>query len=254
MGITGTDVSKETADMVLTDDNFSSIVSAIEEGRIIYSNIRKFVYYLISCNIGEILIIFLSMLAGLPIPLRPIQLLWLNLVTDGAPALALGLEKGDPDIMQRPPRPTKEPVINRDMLLGIIIIPIADTLAVLGAFVMALNRFSGHVEAAQTVAYATLICSELLRAYTSRSEYYSVFSIGLTSNKWMIYATGASFLLLLSTMYLPFLQPFFGTVTLGLNDWLMMLPFMLVAPITAEIIKAVLRRKGSQIVVAQAGR
>ena len=145
MGITGTDVSKETADMVLTDDNYASIVSAIEEGRVIYSNIRKFVFYLISCNIGEILIIFLSMLAGLPIPLRPIQLLWLNLVTDGAPALALGLEKGDPDIMKRPPRPTKEPVINRDMLVGIIAIPIVDTIAVLGVFVMALNRYPGEL-------------------------------------------------------------------------------------------------------------
>ena len=107
MGITGTDVTKETADMVLTDDNFASIVSAIEEGRVIYSNIRKFVFYLISCNIGEILIIFLAMLAGLPIPLRPIQLLFLNLVTDGAPALALGMEKGDPDIMKRPRCPTR---------------------------------------------------------------------------------------------------------------------------------------------------
>ena len=107
MGISGTDVTKETADMVLTDDNYASIVSAIEEGRIIYSNIRKFVFYLISCNVGEILVIFFSMLAGLPIPLTPIQLLWLNLVTDGAPALALGLEKGDPDIMNRSPRPRK---------------------------------------------------------------------------------------------------------------------------------------------------
>jgi Ca2+-transporting ATPase len=247
MGITGTDVSKETADMVLTDDNYASIVAAIEEGRIIYSNIRKFVFYLIACNIGEILIIFLSMLVGLPIPLRPIQLLWLNLVTDGAPALALGLEKGDSDIMKRPPRPTREPVINRDMLLGIITIPIADMIAVLCAFVMALNRFGwNHVEAAQTVAFATLICSELLRAYTSRSEYYSVFSIGLTSNKWMVYATSVSLLLLLATMYIPFLQPFFGTVPLGLNDWLMMLPFMFVAPITAEVTKALLRWRAAR--------
>jgi len=244
MGITGTDVSKETADMVLTDDNFSSIVAAIEEGRIIYSNIRKFVFYLIACNIGEILIIFLSMVVGWPIPLQPIQLLWLNLVTDGAPALALGLEKGDPDIMKRPPRPATEPVINRNMLLGIITIPLADTIAVLGAFVLALNRFGwDHVAVAQTVAFATLICSELLRAYTSRSEYYSVLSVGLFSNKWMVYATTASLLLLLSTMYIPVLRPFFGTVPLNLNDWLMMLPFMFIAPITAEITKMFLRRR-----------
>ena len=111
MGITGTDVSKQTADMVLTDDNFASIVSAIEQGRIIYSNIRKFVYFLLACNAGEILIIFGSMLFGLPIPLRPVHLLWLNLVSDGAPALALGMEKGDPDIMKHAPRPPKEPVI-----------------------------------------------------------------------------------------------------------------------------------------------
>jgi Ca2+-transporting ATPase len=247
MGITGTDVSKETADMVLTDDNYASIVAAIEEGRIIYSNIRKFVFYLIACNIGEILIIFLSMVVGWPIPLRPIQLLWLNLVTDGAPALALGLEKGDPDIMKRPPRPTKEPVINRDMLLGIIIIPVADTLAVLGVFVLALNRFGwDNVAAAQTVAFATLICSELLRAYTSRSEYYSVFSTGLFSNKWMVYATAVSFLLLLSTMYIPFLRPVFGTVPLNWNDWFVMLPFMVVAPITAEFVKAFLRRRAER--------
>jgi len=251
MGITGTDVSKETADMVLTDDNYASIVSAIEEGRIIYSNIRKFVFYLIACNIGEILIIFLSMLVGWPIPLRPIQLLWLNLVTDGAPALALGLEKGDPDIMQRPPRPTKEPVINRDMLLGIITIPIADTIAVLGAFVLALNRFGwNHVEMAQTVAFATLVCSELLRAYTSRSEYHSVFSVGLFTNKWMVYATSASLLLLLGVIYLPFLQPFFGTMPLSLNDWLWMLPFIFIAPVTAEIVKWILRRRQAGRLVA----
>jgi Ca2+-transporting ATPase len=229
--------------MVLTDDNFASIVSAIEEGRIIFSNIRKFVFYLVSCNIGEILIIFLSMLAGLPIPLRPIQLLWLNLVTDGAPALALGLEKGDPDIMKRPPRPTKEPVINRDMLLGIAAIPIADTIAVLGAFMIALSRVPGHVEFAQTVAFATLVCSELLRAYTSRSEYYSVFSIEPFSNKWMVWATSASLALLLAVIYVPFLQTFFGTVPLELSDWLMMVPFMLIAPATGEAVKVFLRWK-----------
>jgi Ca2+-transporting ATPase len=255
MGITGTDVTKQTADMVLTDDNFASIVSAIEEGRIIYSNIRKFVFYLISCNIGEILIIFLSMLAGLPIPLLPIQLLWLNLVTDGAPALALGLEKGDPDIMDRPPRPTKEPVINRDMLLGISIIPIADTIAVLGSFLLALNRFGwDNVAAARTVAFATLVTSELLRAYTARSERYSIFKTGVFSNKWMQYATGASFILLLVVIYVPFLQQVFGTVPLTINDWLIMLPFILLAPIAAELTKAFLRRRASKVEAIRASQ
>ena len=243
MGITGTDVTKETADMVLTDDNYASIVSAIEEGRIIYSNIRKFVFFLVACNVGEILIIFLSMLAGLPIPLSPIQLLLLNLVTDGAPALALGLEKGEPDIMRRPPRPTAEPVINRDMRLSIIIIAIADTVAVLLSFTWALSRFPGNLVAAQTVAFATLVCSELLRAYTSRSETYSIFSIGIFSNRWMVLATGGSFLLLLILIYVPFLQPFVDTVPLSLLDWVEMIPFMFIAPTAAEIIKIYLRRR-----------
>ncbi|MEI7430369.1 MAG: HAD-IC family P-type ATPase, partial [Betaproteobacteria bacterium] len=131
MGITGSDVAKQTADMVLTDDNFASIVSAIEQGRIIYSNIRKFVYFLLACNIGEILIIFGAMLLGMPIPLLPVQLLWLNLVSDGAPALALGMEKGDPDIMDYPPRSPTEPVINRDMAIGIGVVGVVDALAIL---------------------------------------------------------------------------------------------------------------------------
>ena len=150
MGITGTDVTKQTADMVLTDDNYASIVAAIEQGRIIYSNIRKFVYFLLACNAGEILIIFGSMLLGLPIPLRPVQLLWLNLVSDGAPALALGMEKGDPDIMKHPPRPSKEPVINRDMAIGISVIGVVDAIAILLVFYLALQRYPGHLEAAQT--------------------------------------------------------------------------------------------------------
>jgi len=243
MGITGTDVSKETADMVLTDDNYASIVSAIEEGRIIYSNIRKFVYFLLACNIGEILIIFGAMIAALPIPLRPIQLLWLNLVTDGAPALALGMEKGDPDTMRKPPRPPKEPVINRDMAIGLAAVSIVDTIAILTAFYLALDRFAGHVEAAQTVAFVTLCTSELLRAFTARSEYYSVFSIGVFSNRWMVWAVGISFILVLMTVYVPFLRPFFDTAPLSFADWLFMAPFFFASPITMELVKVYLRKR-----------
>ena len=134
MGITGTDVAKESADMVLTDDNYASIVSAVEQGRIIYDNIRKFVFFLISSNVAEIMIIFLATLAGLPAPLTVIQLLWLNLLTDGAPALALAMEKGDPAIMERKPRPPSEPIINRTMQVGIVIQTIAQTGVVLTAF------------------------------------------------------------------------------------------------------------------------
>jgi Ca2+-transporting ATPase len=250
MGITGTDVSKETADMVLTDDNYASIVSAVEEGRIIYSNIRKFVYYLLSCNVGEILVIFLAMLAQLPVPLKPIQLLWLNLVTDGAPALALGLEKGEPDIMRRPPRPTSEPVINREMQWGIVIQSVAITAAVLAAFVYGLRRFPEHIVTAQALAFVTLTTSELLRAFTSRSERYSLLSLGIFSNRWMLLAVGSSFLLLLGVLYIPFLQPFFSTVPLGLREWLVIFPLILIPSIAAELTKLVLRHLAARAMPA----
>jgi Ca2+-transporting ATPase len=246
MGITGTDVSKQTADMVLTDDNFASIVAAIEQGRIIYSNIRKFVYFLLACNVGEILIIFGAMLFGMPIPLRPVHLLWLNLVSDGAPALALGMEKGDKDIMSHPPRPPKEPVINRDMAIGIGVIALVDAVAILTVFYLGLQRYPGHLEAAQTLAFVTLCVSELVRAFTARSEYHSIFSIGFFSNKWMVWAVGASLLLVLMVVYVPFLQPFFDTVPLTLDDWLMMLPFFFASAIAMELLKLFFRSRSTK--------
>ena len=237
MGITGTDVAKQTADMVLTDDNFASIVSAIEQGRIIYSNIRKFVYFLLACNIGEILIIFFAMLFGMPIPLKPVQLLWLNLVSDGAPALALGLEKGDSDIMRQPPRSPTEPVINREMAIGIGVVGVVDAVAILTVFWLALQRYPGHVEAAQSIAFLTLCTSELLRAFTARSETHSVFAIGFWSNRAMVWAVSGSFLLVLMAIYLPFFRPFFDTVPLGVDDWLLMLPFFFASPLAMEVLK-----------------
>jgi Ca2+-transporting ATPase len=239
MGITGTDVSKETADMVLTDDNYASIVSAIEQGRVIYSNIRKFVYYLLSCNMAEIVILLVAMLAGWPLPLIPIQLLVLNLLTDGAPALALGVENGDPDIMDRRPRAVREPIINREMAMGIAVQTVAISLAVLTAFRIGMQQ---NQEVARTMAFATLSISELLRAYTSRSERYSLWSIGIFSNRWMQWAVAASLVILLAIIYVPFLQPIFGTVSLSGRDWLVLLPLLLVPAVVAEIHKWVLRR------------
>ena len=247
MGITGTDVSKETADMVLTDDNYASIVSAIEEGRIIYSNIRKFVYYLVSCNIGEILIIFVSMLAGLPMPLKPVQLLMLNLVTDGAPALALGMEKGDPDIMKRPPRPTREPVINWEMRVGTVVQAVVMTAAVLLAYYWALQIYPQQVDRAQTIAFATLCLSELFRAFTARSEHHGIFSIGVFTNRWMIWAVLGSAALVFFAIYVPFLQPFLDTTRLSLSDWITMIPFILMASVAAEITKVYIRHRAAKM-------
>ena len=250
MGITGTDVAKQTADMILTDDNFASIVSAIEQGRIIYSNIRKFVYFLLACNIGEILIVFGAMLAGLPIPLLPVQLLWLNLVSDGAPALALGLEKGDSDIMEQPPRSPKEHVINRSMAIGIAVVGIVDAIAILSVFYLALQRYPDHVMMAQTIAFVTLCGSELLRAFTARSEHHSIFTIGVFSNRWMVWAVLASFLAVLLVVYVPFLNPFFDTVPLSADDWLLMLPFFFASPVAMELLKLFFRSRTVQVPAA----
>jgi Ca2+-transporting ATPase len=252
MGITGTDVSKEAADMVLTDDNFASIVAAIEQGRIIYSNIRKFVYFLLACNVGEILIVFGAMLMGFPIPLKPIQLLYLNLVSDGAPALALGMEKGEPDTMTQPPRPPKEPVINRDMAIGIAVVAVVDAIAILTVFYLAMQRFPGDLDHTRTIAFVTLCTSELLRAYTARSEHHSVFSIGVFSNRWMIWATSISFLLVLLIVYVPFLQPFFDTVPLTLEEWLFMAPFFFAAPVAMELVKIYIRSRKARMLPASA--
>jgi Ca2+-transporting ATPase len=266
MGITGTDVAKESADMVLTDDNYASIVAAVEQGRIIYDNIRKFVYFLLSSNVAEIMVIFLATVAGLPTPLTVIQLLWLNLLTDGAPALALGMEKGDPGIMERPPRPPSEPIINRTMRLGIAVQTVAQTTAVLGAFAVGLlwhlqagslvpagmnpivyllrHDWRGvDVQTAETMAFVTLNLCELFRAYTCRSERVSIFKLGVFSNKYMQYAVGFSILLLALVVAVPFLQPIFNTHFPSLREWGAIFSFALIPALLEEILKLYLRRK-----------
>jgi len=244
MGITGTDVSKETADMVLTDDNYVSIVSAVEQGRIIYSNIRKFVFYLLSCNVAEIAIIFIAALAGWAPPLTAIQLLWLNLLTDGAPALALATEKGDPDIMQQRPRPKSEPIINRLMVIRIGVMTVALTAVVLTAYQIGLQT---SIPLAETMAFVTLALAELPIAYTSRSERYPLVKLGVFSNKWMQRAVLLSVVLILAVIYLPFLEAAFDTVALTLNDWLIILPLIVIPSAVAEISKFFVRRSEKRI-------
>ncbi len=242
MGITGTDVSKETADMVLTDDNYVSIVAAVEQGRIIYSNIRKFVFFLLSCNLAEIAVIFLATLAGAPSPLTAIQLLWLNLLTDGAPALALGVEKGDPDIMDHPPRPVKQPIIDRDMRLGVVVQTVLKTTVTLIAFMIGRHlRPDDGWQLAQTMAFVTLSASELTRAYTARSEYVLLHKMGFFTNKYMQYAVFTSLALLLLVIYVPFLSDVFDTTTLSLSHWAILIPLILLPSIAAEITKLYLQ-------------
>ncbi len=266
MGITGTDVAKETAAMVLTDDNYVSIVSAVEQGRIIYANIRKFVFFLLSSNVAEIMIIFLATLAGLPTPLTAIQLLWLNLVTDGAPALALALEKGERDTMEYPPRPKTEPIIHGPMRLGILIQTITQTSAVLGAFAVGLywhldqslpagvnpllallqhNWRGVDVQYAETMAFVTLSLCELFRAFTVRSERLSIFQLGVFSNRYLLGAVALSIALLLLVIFVPALQPIFNTHPLTLPEWEVVLGLALLPAVSEEVTKWFLRRRAS---------
>lgn len=267
MGITGTDVAKETADMVLTDDNYVSIVDAVEQGRIIYSNIRKFVFFLLSSNVAEILIIFIPTLFALPSPLTAIQLLWLNMVTDGAPALALAKEKGDPDVMMRPPRPKSEPIIHGPMRLGIFVQAIAQTVVTLGAFYLGLvwtlqannslpadvnpllfvlgHDWTGvNVQTAETMAFVTLSLCELFRAFTVRSERLSIFQIGPFSNIYLVWAVALSTVLLVMTVLVPFFNPIFNTRSLSLTEWQIVLGLALMPAVVEEITKWYLRIKG----------
>lgn len=237
MGITGTDVAKNTAELILTDDNFASIVSAVEEGRIIYSNIKKFVFFLLSCNIGEILLIFTSILLNLPVPLLAIQLLWLNLITDSFPALALGVEKGDPDIMKLSPRNPKEPILNRNMLTGIILQSIAIAAASLLAYRWGLINYVDDLDKARTITFATLITAELLRAYSSRSQRFTLFKIGFFSNKTLVFGTVFSFILLLGVLYIPFVQPIFNTFSLGFREWSVVIGYAIIPLVIGELVK-----------------
>lgn len=235
MGITGTDVSKGAADMILTDDNFASIVAAVEEGRSIFANIQKFLRYLLSSNIGEVLVMFFGVILGgiiglvpeegstIIVPLLAVQILWINLLTDSGPALALGVDPPDPDVMRKPPRDPRSRVITRTIWFDIFfvgVIMMIGTLAVMdfslpGGLLPGLN---GTMEFAQTMAFTTLVFFQLFNSLNARSDELSAFT-GLFSNKWLWMALGLSIVLQILVIYVPFLQEAFGTVPLGPTEW-----------------------------------
>ena len=241
MGITGTDVAKNTAEVILTDDNFATIVNAVEEGRIIYSNIKKFVTFLLSANIGEVLVVLISILMNLPTPFIPIQLLWINLVTDSFPALALGVEKGDEDIMEQPPRDPNEPILNRDAIIQVVTLAVGITVGTLIAYYYALGHFDRHIESARTVAFATMITAELTKVFSIRSPKYTVFHIGFFSNPTLVKAVAFAFILMFIVIYVPFVQPLFQTITLGLEHWAVILPCALLPFVLNEARKAIFK-------------
>ena len=238
MGITGTDVAKETADMVLTDDNYVSIVSAVEQGRVIYSNIRKFVFYLLSCNLAEIAIIFIATLLGLPSPLTAIQLLVAEPDHRRRPGAGAGPGEGRPghDGSAAPARTGADHQPLRCRLGSAC----RRWPSPASRWAPTSSVCAAHPEApqyAETMAFVTLSFSELLRAFTARSERYPLLRIGLFSNRTMFYAVASSLVLLLLVIYVPFLQPVFNTVPLGLAQWELVLPLLAVPAIVAEITK-----------------
>ena len=217
MGVTGTDVTKEASSMVLADDNFTTIVTAVEEGRGIYDNIRKFIRYLLSCNAGEVMTMFIAVLAGMPLPLLPIQILWMNLVTDGLPAMALGIDPIDRDVMQRPPRHPREGVFAHGLGWRIGTSGMVFAAGTLFAFWIGLQ--TGDTALARTMAFNTLVFMQLFYVFTCRSEFHTILEVGLFTNPYLVLAVLFSSGLQLSVNYIPFLQPIFRTVPMDAAQW-----------------------------------
>lgn len=237
MGITGTDVSKEASDMILTDDNFASIVKAVEEGRTIYKNIRKVVGYLLSCNIGEILIILTAMIIGLPMPLGAIQLISVNLITDTFPAFALGVEKKESGIMDEPPRDANEPLVNKRMIKMIGVQSIALTIGALLSFVITYYYFDKTL--ATTACFTTLVFGELLRAYSARYETISVFKMNVFENSYLNKTVLFSLIFLICSVYLPGFNTIFEMKALPIINVIVAIGFSIIPFIGGEIAKKI---------------
>ncbi|MCK8817784.1 calcium-translocating P-type ATPase, SERCA-type [Natroniella sulfidigena] len=218
MGEKGTDVTKEASALILADDNFATIVAAIEEGRAIYDNIRKFIRYLLSCNIGEILAMFLTSLLGLPLPLLPIQILWVNLVTDGLPALALGVDPADDDIMERQPRDKEESVFAHGLKWKIGARGVLIALGTVLVFLFGI-RFTDSLLKARTLAFTNLVMAQLFFVFSCRSEEHSLLRINPLSNIYLLGAVAFSFGMHYLVLHLPFLQEIFNTTVLSRGEW-----------------------------------
>ncbi|HJC07156.1 MAG TPA: calcium-translocating P-type ATPase, PMCA-type [Candidatus Enterocloster excrementipullorum] len=246
MGITGTDVAKGAADMILTDDNFSTIVHAVEQGRGIYSNIKKSIQYLLSCNIGEIITIFIATALNFhQMPLIPIQLLWLNLVTDSLPALALGMEPVEAGIMNEKPRDPKDSIFAHGfaasmVFYGVLVGAVTLCAYMLGEYVLSDPDTADGI--ACTMSFATLVFCELTRAFAVRSERHSIFTIGVFSNSMMNKAFAVGLILQLAVLLLPPLQGVFGVMSLNAAEWGVVILLALVPLLVSEIYKAVRKR------------
>ena len=235
MGVSGTDVAKEAAGVILLDDNFATLVAAVEEGRIIYKNIRKFIRYLLSCNVGEVMTMFVGMLMGFPVVLLPIQILWVNLVTDGLPAIALGLDPPDGDEMSEPPRGAGEGVFAGGLMRRIVVRGLAIAFCTLLVFVLFLRQDQG-LEAARTGAFLTLVLTQLIHVFECKSETRSFLRIPFMNNRWLVLAALVSLAMILAVIYIPALQPMFHTVALTGGQLLVVCGISLIGPVMSGIL------------------
>jgi Ca2+-transporting ATPase len=240
MGITGTDVSKEAAGMTLLDDNFATIVAAVEEGRVVFGNIKKYLMYLLSCNVGEIVLLAGSVIAGLPLPLTAVQILYVNLATDGLPALALAIDPPDDELMQRRPRDPRIGVFTRPVVAMLLTAGIWSGVINMTLFITLLNR-GRALEEVMALTFVTLVLIQFFNAYNCRSDRRSIIHRPF-ANRWLNLAVGWELVLLAAIVYVPFFQPAFGTFRLALADWLLVggLAFSIVPVL--EAVKWVARR------------
>jgi len=242
MGITGTDVTKEAADMVVTDDNFASIAAAVEEGRGIFDNIRKTIHFLLSCNFGEVLVMLFAALIGLPLPLLPIQILWMNLVTDGFPALALAVDPKSPDLMKQPPRRPEARLLDSGTLLAIGAQGVMLGAISLGAFAYSLYGLHREVEQARTVAFTVMVMVQLVHAFNCRSERLSLFQVGMWTNRPLLLSFLLSLGIQVAVLTIPAAASIFKVAPLPIEDWVLMGVMSLLPLLLMELIKALRRR------------
>jgi Ca2+-transporting ATPase len=238
MGMTGTDVSKEAADMVLLDDNFATIVAAVEEGRVIYDNVRKFIRYILATNSGEIWVMLAAPFLGMPLPLLPLQILWMNLVTDGLPALALGVEPAEHDTMRRAPYPPDENIFARGMGRHVIWVGLLMGLLSLGAGYWYWRAGDSNW---QTLLFTTLTLTQMAHIMAIRSERQSLFQIGLMSNVPLLIAVSLTVVLQFALVYVPFLQALFKTNPLSLFDLVLTIALSSVVFVAVELEKMITR-------------
>ncbi|WP_243685462.1 HAD-IC family P-type ATPase [Methanosarcina barkeri] len=236
MGITGTDVSKEASSMILTDDNFASIVSAVEEGRNILKNIKNFIAYGLTCHIGLVFIVLVGVLAWHTLPVIAVQILWINLITDGLPPMALSMEAPDRGLMKQKPTKAKEGLVSRRMLLTSL--GLGTLIAVQSIWVLYESLNNGvSLPKIQTLIFTLVVISLMFNAFNWRSERYSVFSLGIFTNRSLIYAVLSTVILQLAAVYVPIMQTAFRTVPLSLSDWAMIIPLASTTLIAMEFMK-----------------